>query len=505
VRWIRSDSTVLDVGTATGALGDYLSRHGCIVDGVEKDVNAAAGAREHYRQLVVADLDLLDLPETVRENHYDYIVFADILEHLADPCRVLQLSLRLLAPGGHILISVPNIAYSPLIAELLSNRFEYRQSGILDRTHRWFFTRSSLERLVKTAGLHIVARAEILKPPHESEFDTQFLEAIPPGVRGYLSSMTDGTTYQFLLNVVPSESAVDEENSVDGETTLDRSTGSLPSETRFLATLDWRFVGSSYTPSSAASTTGVVGGGYQHLRFLVPAMEVAPVAVRLQPADRKTVIHLIRVVARTNDASLVWSWDCTFESLEHTPKEGIVVGQPASGTLGVPLELSGFEARFELPLETEHLAALSAGGEVEIQMNWPESPEYMGILSKTEGSFTELRSAEATIRDLIRSRDDLLELQERRLDVLKKTEREVHALTEERDRLSRLLDDRLELLKGAEEQVHTLTEERTRLSRLLDDRLELLNSAEEQVRSLTKKSKSLRDILGRFKTRGSPE
>jgi len=493
-RWIQSDSTVLDVGAATGVLGALLSQRDCLVDGVERDLSAAARARKHYRHLVIADLDVLDLMRLVPEHHYDYIVFADVLEHLADPRRTLRQAVGFLTPGGHVLISAPNVAYTPLVAELLANRFEYRESGILDRTHRWFFTRPSLERLVRSAGLRIVGRAEVLKAAHESEFGTQFLEAIPPAVRGYLDSIRDGATYQFLLDAVPSDSAVLENDTVSRGEALDSSMVPFPRETRFLAMLDWHTGETSYSSERVATTTGVVGGGHQHLRFRVPAMEVSPVAFRLQPADRKAVIHLIRVTARTHAASSVWTWDCTFESLERTPKEGIVVGEPASGNLGVPLALSGSESRFELPFGEEDLAGFADGGEIEIHLNWPESPEYMGILSKIEGAFTELRLAEDTIRELIRSRDHLLDLQDRRLDLWKKTDGEVHALTEERDRLGRLLDERLVLLSGAEERVKALNEENERLGELLQDRLELLKGTQQRVDVLTEE----RDRMGRL-------
>ncbi|HVS10033.1 MAG TPA: class I SAM-dependent methyltransferase, partial [Planctomycetota bacterium] len=122
-RWIRPGSTVLDVGSAAGALGCLLgSMQRCVVDGVEWDIEAAIAARPWYRQLLVADLDLSSLDELFCPGRYDCVVCADVLEHLRDPSLQLRSMHRLLAAGGRVLVSAPNATYAPLVAELLGGR-----------------------------------------------------------------------------------------------------------------------------------------------------------------------------------------------------------------------------------------------------------------------------------------------------------------------------------------------------------------------------------------------
>ena len=117
--------SVLDLGTGSGALGQHLREHrACVVDGVTLNEAEAELARPHYRRIEVADLELSPLVDRFRGETYDCIVCADVLEHLKQPERVLRACRELLAPGGQVLISVPNAAYCGLVAELLGQSLQ---------------------------------------------------------------------------------------------------------------------------------------------------------------------------------------------------------------------------------------------------------------------------------------------------------------------------------------------------------------------------------------------
>ena len=147
---------LLDVGAADGLLSRHLTARGWKVTGIEADPALAAAAAPHCERMVVAHLDRGVPP---LDGDFDVVVCGDVLEHLADPAAVLVALTRLLTAGGHVVISVPNVAHLWIRLSLLAGRFDYVDRGILDRTHLRFFTRRTLEALVAGAGLEIMRRA----------------------------------------------------------------------------------------------------------------------------------------------------------------------------------------------------------------------------------------------------------------------------------------------------------------------------------------------------------
>ena len=143
---------ILDVGAADGLLSRHLTARGWRVTGIESNPAVARAGAPHCEQMVVADLDR-SLPAL--DGPFDVIVYGDVLEHLADPMRVLVELNRHLVPDGSVIVSVPNVAHVVIRLLLLFGRFDYIDRGILDATHLRFFTQRSLRGLVTDAGLTI--------------------------------------------------------------------------------------------------------------------------------------------------------------------------------------------------------------------------------------------------------------------------------------------------------------------------------------------------------------
>jgi SAM-dependent methyltransferase len=138
---------VLDVGCGSGAFLGELRRRGWDVLGVEIDdsVAATAAARLGAERVVAGRFETVALPS----EPFDVVTFWHTLEHFADPLAPLLRARQLLAPGGSILVGVPNI-------DSWQARLSGRDWLHLDvPRHRWHFSPETLRALAGRASLEL--------------------------------------------------------------------------------------------------------------------------------------------------------------------------------------------------------------------------------------------------------------------------------------------------------------------------------------------------------------
>ena len=151
---IPEKAKVLDIGAGNGLLANVLlhSHAEVVVDGIEPSAHAAKLASQYYRNFYTGYAQDF-FPEIQREN-YDYIILADVIEHMPDPLIFLQLLYKHTGASTKIVISTPNVAFGAVRVALMNGEFRYVDSGLLERTHLRFFTRETLLEMCKKSGFH---------------------------------------------------------------------------------------------------------------------------------------------------------------------------------------------------------------------------------------------------------------------------------------------------------------------------------------------------------------
>ncbi|MFN7153199.1 MAG: methyltransferase domain-containing protein [Acidovorax sp.] len=405
---VHEGATILDLGCGSGALGQHLKEtRRCTSDGVTLSQAEADHARPHYRRVEVDDLETADLRTMFGGQQYDYIVCADVLEHLRRPEQVLLACRDLLVPSGRLLISVPNAGYSGLVAELLEGEFRYRDEGLLDRTHLRFFTRRSLLRFLTEQRWSLDSVDTVTRPLPESEFQVAF-DQLPPSVARHLLGTPDALTYQFICAAHPVEQAP----ALPGSAAAP-NVGAEPARALFTAQL---YLGQdgNYREDCKLTVAGVIGQQRQTLLFELPSKDLPTTRLRLDPADRPGFVHLHSLHLHTASGETLWQWSADADGssmLAGTLHQQIVWQAPFPAASGILLLLTGDEPWFELPVAPDALArAPREGLRLSVELGWPMSADYAALAGTVSPMLEEqhfLRSQVGRIPHLMQEHEKL--------------------------------------------------------------------------------------------------
>jgi SAM-dependent methyltransferase len=146
-----SHARILDVGCGTGAWLARLSRQG-YQNLFGLDLNTEQSSASGLR-IARADLDGPDWPEI--DGQYDLVTCIEVYEHIENPGQFLGNLARVLAPGGELLLTSPNV-------ESLATRLRFLGTGSLkqfdhlgDPTHITPLFSYTFPKLLERKGLRI--------------------------------------------------------------------------------------------------------------------------------------------------------------------------------------------------------------------------------------------------------------------------------------------------------------------------------------------------------------
>jgi 2-polyprenyl-3-methyl-5-hydroxy-6-metoxy-1,4-benzoquinol methylase len=152
----RKYARVLDVGCSTGNTGVMLKENNLCdwVTGIELFEETAKVAKTRLDEVIVGPVE--GALTQIDDKSLDCILCLDVLEHLVDPWSVIESLGKKVKPGGIIICSIPNIRHVSVLFNLMvRGRWQYTDSGILDRTHLRFFTKESCYQLASVTNFKV--------------------------------------------------------------------------------------------------------------------------------------------------------------------------------------------------------------------------------------------------------------------------------------------------------------------------------------------------------------
>jgi len=168
-RRVSPTARLADVGCGDGGgLGSWAKHRGISYAGFDVAEGALAKARDYGLDVALIE-DAARLP--LGDGEVDVVTCIEVLEHLFEPDKAVLEFRRVLAPGGLLVASVPNIAYWVRRVELgVLGRFNpFGDEESLARPwrdpHIRFFTRRSIREMLRLAGyVNIQVMAESHQP-----------------------------------------------------------------------------------------------------------------------------------------------------------------------------------------------------------------------------------------------------------------------------------------------------------------------------------------------------
>jgi len=164
---IDKPGLALDLGGSNGLLTASLKEKG--VDSIGVDIAESAEVTATF--LKYHQVDLNNFKKLNFKREFDYIIAADVLEHLYSAMGLLRQVRQFLKPEGKIIISLPNIALWFYRISLLIGRFYYSEKGILDEDHLRFYTLNTARQLINRSG-YVISLIKPTSLPFEVIFES---------------------------------------------------------------------------------------------------------------------------------------------------------------------------------------------------------------------------------------------------------------------------------------------------------------------------------------------
>lgn len=200
---------VLEIGCGEGNFAQVYrqANPAATYVGVELFAGAGRQAAAHMDHVIVGDIEqpsvLAAIDEVNGGEFADVLILGDLLEHLRDPWRVLADLRGRVAPAGICVACLPNVGHWSIVHQQLRGRWEYTDSGLMDRTHLRFFTLESALALFRQAGWTVLDATPRFMWPEKTEAAVQALLPLAESMGiNPVTMRRDLSAFQWVIRAV---------------------------------------------------------------------------------------------------------------------------------------------------------------------------------------------------------------------------------------------------------------------------------------------------------------
>jgi 2-polyprenyl-3-methyl-5-hydroxy-6-metoxy-1,4-benzoquinol methylase len=147
----------LDVGCSGGFMVEAAREAGYEATGLDIDVVSIDYAREHFPEIALFNRTVEEF-RALYSGKFDLIYCSEVIEHVPQPRPFMSAIAELLAPGGILFITTPDISHWRVPKDIRT------WIGFAPPAHCVYFTPDSLIRLIEDVGLRLIRRRWAFKP-----------------------------------------------------------------------------------------------------------------------------------------------------------------------------------------------------------------------------------------------------------------------------------------------------------------------------------------------------
>ncbi len=475
LKQIQTHSLILEFGPANGRMTKYLKEVlKCDVYIVELDKEAAKDAMKYAVDGLIGDIEQYEWIDKWNGTEFDYIIFADVLEHLRNPQAVLSKSKRLLKNNGKTIISVPNIAHNSVLINLYKNKFEYTSLGLLDNTHIHFFAYNTLKDFCHYAGYIPVVEDAAYSNVGENEILCGF-DDVDRDIAYNLKKREYGSVYQYVFTLQKEEYVKWNEYNADYRIKKNMPIG------EFKIYLDR---GSGFCEDNSISYHSYLNDRFIKEIVLENCEEIR--AIRIDPLNISGIFKFTKIQTLDQEGEKNW-----------TINECVCNGKNIAGYLffdhddpQVIIENTKFRGYAKLIIEIEYVCVSGEENVIKtcIDIMEKKAEESKRELLKYEDKIEERRLLDEELNKCYEELEHRMEEINRRDQVIDKQRNEIALLKEELSRRAVELEHRMDEINRRDKKIDKqrneialLKEELNRRANELEHRMDEINRRDKEI------------------------
>jgi hypothetical protein len=260
-----------------------------------------------------------------------------------------------------------------------------------------------------------------------------------------LKAYPDALTYQFIVEAIP------------GKRVRNIEPRKITNKFYFSCQLYWRFEKEEYKEKNSIHALGCIGEEYQVISLSVPPMDQAPSGIRVDLADRPGFLRIHKICLDDKNKNRIWKWEGDITCLQAKEIHQVELASALTTPFGVNVLLTGEDPYIELPLNEDSLRSLKEGGNLELELSWPISADFIALAQRlgerseiVKDKLIELRNQQ------VHERNKLLELRDKQLQEKEQLLEQRTLEIQELNRITRAQGNKLNTYENQLAQCHIL-------------------------------------------------